>query len=57
MSRSIEDFTERVQFMESHKRGLKVNFNKTKLMLSGTEGERSRTKIDPCGMSGKESDD
>ena len=29
-------------------KGLKVNVGKTKIMVSGTEGEITSSKIDPC---------
>ena len=34
-------------------KGLKVNVEKTKMMVSGTEGEVVMSKIDPCGICGK----
>ena len=34
-------------------KGLKVNVGKTKMMVSGTEGEIALSKIDPCGICGK----
>ena len=34
-------------------KGLKVNVGKTKMMVSGTEGEIVLSKIDPCGKCGK----
>jgi hypothetical protein len=34
-------------------KGLKVNFGKTKLVVSGAEGEVSVSKVDPCGICGK----
>ena len=34
-------------------KGIKVIINKTTLLVSGTEGEISRSKTDPCGMCGK----
>ena len=37
--------------MES--KGLKVNVGKTKMMVSGTEGEITSCKIDSCGVCGK----
>ena len=33
-------------------KGLKVNVGKTKMMVSGTEGEIRSSKIDPCGICG-----
>ena len=37
--------------MES--KGLKVNTRKTKLMVSVSEGELFKSKIDPCGVCGR----
>ena len=34
--------------------GLKVNFWKTKVVVSGAEGEVSVRKVDPCGICGSE---
>ena len=34
-------------------KGLKVNLKKTKVMVSGSEGEVLKSKIDPCGVCGK----
>ena len=34
-------------------KGPKVNFGKTKVVVSGAEGEVSISKIDPCGICGK----
>ena len=34
-------------------KGLKVNLGKTKVVVSGAEGEMSVSKIDPCGICGK----
>ena len=34
-------------------KGLKVNLGKTKVVASGTEGEVSVSKVDPCGICGK----
>ena len=34
-------------------KGLKVKVGKTKMMVSGTEGEKFLSKIDPCGICGK----
>ena len=31
-------------------KGLKVNTKKTKMMVSGSEGELLKSKIDPCGV-------
>ena len=34
-------------------KGLKVNLGKTKVVVSGEEGEVSVSKVDPCGICGK----
>ena len=34
-------------------KGLKVNLEKTKVVVSGAEGEVSVSKVDPCGVCGK----
>ena len=34
-------------------KGLKVNLGKTKVVVSGGEGEMSVSKVDPCGLCGK----
>ena len=34
-------------------KGLKVNTRKTKVMVSGSEGELYKSKIDPCGVCGR----
>ena len=34
-------------------KGLKVNLGKTKVVVSGAEGEVSGSKVDPCGIHGK----
>ena len=55
MSESLEDLRERFQrwgrALEGQ--GLKVNVGKTKMMVSGTEGEITSSKIDVCGVCGK----
>ena len=35
-------------------KGLKVNLRKTNVVVSGAEGEVSVTKVDPCGISGRQ---
>ena len=35
-------------------KGLKVNLGKTKVVVSGAEGEVTMSKVDPCGICGKE---
>ena len=55
MSENMKDLKERFwnwkDALES--RGLKVNTKKTKLMVSGSEGELFKSKIDPCGVCGR----
>ena len=34
-------------------KGLKVNLSKTKVVVSGAEGEVAVSKVDPCGICGK----
>ena len=55
MSEDMEDLKERFwnwkDALES--KGLKVNTRKTKLMVSGSEGELYKSKIDPCGVCGR----
>ena len=46
-----EEYLQKNATLES--KGMNVNINKTKLMLSGTERETSRSKIDFCDMCGK----
>ena len=55
MSESLEDLRERFQKWRRalEGKGLKVNVEKTKMMVSGTEGEITSSKIDPCGVCGK----
>ena len=55
VSETMKDLKERFwnwkDALES--KGLKVNTRKTKLMVSGCEGELFKSKIDPCGVCGK----
>ena len=55
MSETMEDLKERFcnwkDALES--KGLKVNTRKTKVMLSGLEGELFKSKIDPYGVCGR----
>ena len=55
LSKSLEDLREMLQRWGSalEGKGLKVNVGKTKMMVSGTEGEISLSKIDPCVLCGK----
>ena len=50
MSDSLEDLREKFQRWRS---ALKVNVGKTKMVVSGTEGEIVLSKIDPCVICGK----
>ena len=34
-------------------KGLRINIRKTKMMVSGAEGEVVRSRVDPCGICGK----
>ena len=55
MSEDMEDLKERFwnwkDALES--KDLKVNTRKTKVMVSGSEGELFKSKIDPCGVCGR----
>ena len=55
MSEDMEDLKERFwnwkDALES--KGLKVNTRKTKIMVSESEGELFKSKIDPCGVCGR----
>ena len=55
MSETMEDLKKRFCNCKSalESKGLKVNTRKTKLMVSGSEGELFKSKIDPCGVCGK----
>ena len=55
MSESVDDLRERFQKWRSalEGKGLKVNVGKTKITVSGTEGEIVLSKIDPCGICGE----
>ena len=52
MSETTEELKERLwnskDALES--KGIKVNTRKTKVMVSGSEGELFKSKIDPCGV-------
>ena len=52
MSEDMEDLKKRFlnwkDALES--KGIKVNTRKTKVMVSGSEGELFKSKIDPCGV-------
>ena len=55
MSETMEGL--RVKFQKwkeaFERKGMKVNLNKTKVMVSGSEGKTTVSKIDPCSMCGK----
>ena len=55
MSESMENLKEKFlkwkEVFES--KGLKVNLKKTKVMVSGSKGEKLKSKLDPCAKSGK----
>ena len=55
MTESLGNLRERFQRWRSamEDKGLKVNVGKTKMMVSGTEGEIVFSKIDPCETCGK----
>ena len=55
MSKTMEDLKKRFwnwkDALES--KNLKANTRKTKVMICGLEGELFKSKIDPCGVSGR----
>ena len=55
MSENLEDLRERFQRWRGalDSKGMKVNIRKTKMMVSGAEGEIVRSKVDPCEICGK----
>ena len=55
MSENLEDLRERFQRWRDalESKGLKINIRKTKMMVSGAEGEVVHSKVDPCGICGK----
>ena len=55
MCETIERLREKFQKWkdELESKGMKVNLGKTKMMISGSEGEINVSKIDPCGLCGK----
>ena len=55
MSENLEDLRERFQRWRGalESKGMKVNIRKTKMMVSGAEGEIVIGKVDPCGICGK----
>ena len=57
MSEDMKDLKERFWNWKNalESKGLKVNTRKTKLMVSGSEGKLYKSKIDQCGVCGRES--
>ena len=55
MSETMKDLELRFRSYKEafESKGLKVNIRKTKTMVSGTEGEVFKSKIDPCGICGR----
>ena len=55
MSENLEDLRERSRRWRDalETKGMKVIIGKTKMMVSGAEGEIARSKVDPCGICGK----
>lgn len=55
MSESMEGLREKFWKWKDafESKGLKVNLGKTKVVVSGAEGEVSVSKVDPCGICGK----
>ena len=55
MRENLEDLRERFQRWRGalESKGMKANIRKTKVMVSGAEGEIVRCKVDPCGICGK----
>ena len=55
MSEDMEDLKERFWNWKNalESKGMKVNTRKTKVMVSGSEGELYKSMIDPCGVCGK----
>ena len=55
MRENTEDLKERFWNWKNalESKGLKVNTRKTKLMVSRSEGELFKSKIDPCGICGR----
>ena len=55
MSENLEDLRERFQRWRDalESKGLRINIRKTKMMVSGAEGEVVRSRVDPRGVCGK----
>ena len=53
MSETMKDLKERLlNWKDAGSNSLTVNTRKTKVMVSGSEGELFKSKIDPCGVCG-----
>jgi len=51
ISESLEELQEKFRKWKAFEnKRMKVNLAKTKMMVSGSEGERLNSKIDPCGI-------
>ena len=55
MSETMENLKERFSNWKDalESKGLKINTRKTKVMVSGSEGELFKSKLDPCGICGR----
>ena len=55
MSETTEDLIERFWNLKDtlENKGSKTNIRKTKVMVSGSEGELYKSKVDPCGICGR----
>ena len=53
MSDTMEGLRERFWKWKETFKGLKVNLEKTKVVVSRAEGKVSVSKVDPCGICGK----
>ena len=54
MSETMEDLREKFRKWKGafESKGMRVNISKTKMMVNGLEGEKTISKIDPCGYAG-----
>ena len=52
---TLEDLQARFGVWKSafESKGMKVNIGKTRMMVSGTEGEVVKSRVDPCGVCGR----
>ena len=55
VSETMEELREKFKKWKEalERKGMKINLGKTKVMVSGSEGKRSDSKIDPCSVCGK----